>query len=372
MTMTKGVAEVAEGKQSRRTSVPAQRREEPAAPVAGVAPAPERARESITLDELDRGIVELLRRDGRRSSSSVARQLGVAKQTVAKHLDRLLKSDAIRIAARVDPVAFGFPLYCGIGVRVRPGSMARVGEQLAAMDHIAWVGLSSGSYDLLADAFLPDTDAVFEFLHERLASMPDIVETREWLVVRSAKYVYLWDEAANGAGTLRGWTTQPGSLLAPARADDLDCAIIGLLREDGRRPFTDIARRVGVTEVTVASRVDRLVRTGAMRIIAHVNWPVIGFPVDVNLSIKTARGRAEEVGERLQALSSLSFAGYTTGDYDIIAEAFLPDDAGLLAFLSEQVGAIQGVEAIDTCHILHVYKVNYMWEGERISHTALG
>jgi DNA-binding Lrp family transcriptional regulator len=338
-------------------------------------PALVRARERATIkpDELDFSIIELLRRDGRRSSSSVARQLGVAKQTVAKRLDRLLKHDAIRITARVDPVAFGFPIYCGIGVRIKPGSLARVGEQLAAMDHIAWVGSSTGTYDLLADAFLPDTDAVFEFLHERLASMPDIVETREWLVVRSAKYVYLWDgEDEVGSEALRGWTTKPGSRLAPARADDLDRAIIGLLREDGRRPLTDIARRVGVTEVTVASRVDRLLRTGAVQVIAHVNWPAIGFPVDVSLSIKAARGRAEEVGARLRALPSISFAAFTTGDYDIIAEAFLSDDASLFDFLNEQVGAIPGVVATDTCHILHVPKVNYMWEGERISHTALG
>ena len=326
----------------------------------------------IELDELDRQIVELLRRDGRRSSSSVARQLGVAKQTVAKRLDRLLKHDAIRIVARVDPVAFGFPLYCGIGVRVRPGSVDRVGEQLAAMDHIAWVGMSTGSYDLLADAFLPDTDAIFEFLHERLASMQDIVETREWLVLRSAKYVYLRDEEQEaGAEALRGWTTKPGSTLAPARVDDLDRDIIGLLRQDGRRPFTDIARRMRVTEATVASRVDRLLRTGAVQVIAHVNWPVIGFPVDVSLSIKAARGRAEEVGARLRTLPYVNFAGYTTGDYDIIAEAFLPDDASLLDFLNEQLGGIPGVESADTCHILRVSKVNYMWEGERISHTAL-
>ena len=107
-----------------------------------------------------------------------------------------------------------------------------------------------------------------------------------------------------------------------------------------------------------------------MQIIAHVNWPAIGFPVDVSLSIKAARGRVEEVGTRLRELPYVSFAGYTTGDYDIIAEAFLPDDASLLDFLNDHVGGIPGVESTDTCHILRVSKVNYMWEGERISHTA--
>jgi Lrp/AsnC family transcriptional regulator, regulator for asnA, asnC and gidA len=158
---------------------------------------------------------------------------------------------------------------------------------------------------------------------------------------------------------------------APARVDDLDRAVIGLLRQDGRRPFTDIARRVGVTEATVASRVDRLLNAGAMRIIAHANWPVMGYPVNISLSIKAARGRVEEVGGRLETLPYVTFAGYTTGDYDMIAEAFLPDDASLLDFLNVQVGGIPGVESAETWHILRVSKVNYMWEGERISHTAL-
>ncbi len=368
-------------------------------PAARLTPAPSSRAGRLELDELDRHIIELLRRDGRRSSSSVARALGAAKQTVAKRLSRLLKRDAIRITARVDPVAFGFPIQCGIGVRVRPGSIDRVSERLAAMDHVAWVGSSTGSFDILADAFLPDTEAVFEFLHQRLAHMPDIVDTHEWLVLRSAKYVYLWEqepapptgrqaaaaagEAATGgrgaadsdgataAEGLRGWTTRPGSALAPAQVDDLDRAIIGLLRENGRRSLADIARRVHVTEATGASRVDRLLNSGAVRIIAHVNWPVIGFPVNVNVGIKAARGRVEEVGARVETLPYISFAGYTTGDYDIIAEAFLPDDAGLHDFLNVEVGSTPGVESAEAWHILRVYKVNYMWEGERISHTAL-
>ncbi len=341
-------------------------------PAARLAPASGLRPTSGELDELDQHIVELLRRDGRRSSASVARQLGVGKQTVTKRLDRLLKRDAIRITARVDPIAFGFPICCSIGVRVRPGSIGRVSDQLAAMDHVAWVGSSTGSFDVLADAFLPDADAIFEFLHQRLAGMADIVETREWLVLRSAKYVYLWDEGrTDGNEALRGWTTRPGSTLEPARVDGLDRAIIGLLRDDGRRPLTDIARRVGVTEATVASRVERLLRTGAMQIIAHVHWPAIGFPVNVNIGIKAARGRVQEVGARIETLPNISFAGYTTGDFDMIAEAFLPDDASLLDFINAQIGGIPGVESSETWHILHVSKVNYMWEGERISHTAL-
>src|SRR2546427_1212242 len=41
--------------------------------------------------------------------------------------------------------------------------------------------------------------------------------------------------------------------------DDLDRQIIGLLQKDGRRPNTEIAQQLGVTETTVRKRIGRLV-----------------------------------------------------------------------------------------------------------------
>jgi len=354
--------------------------DEPAPQTGAGVRAPEAAA-GLQLDELDRQIVDSLRRDGRRSAASVARSLGVAKQTVAKRLDRLLKRDAIRITARVDPVALGFPLFCSIGVRVKPGAMHRVAEQLAAIDYVAWASCSTGSFDVLADAFLPDTDAMFEFLDQRLARMPDITATREWLVLRSAKYVYLWEDARERPAppslardadheSVRGWTTKPGSARELVRLDDLDRAIVQLLRQDGRRPLADIARRVKVTEATVSSRVERLLRTGAVLVIAHVNWPAIGFPVHVNVGVKVTRGHVLEVGDELAAHPNVSYVGYTTGDFDIIADAFLADSASLLQFLNADLPAIPAVQSTETWHVLSVAKVNYQWEGEKIGRVA--
>ena len=50
--------------------------------------------------------------------------------------------------------------------------------------------------------------------------------------------------------------------------DELDYAIINLLREDGRLPYRAIARELGLTEATVRSRVKRLEESGSMRVVA--------------------------------------------------------------------------------------------------------
>jgi len=320
----------------------------------------------------------------------MAQSIGVGKQSVSHRLDRLLNSGAIVITAFVDPVALGFPLLCNVGVRVRLGTGQAVASELAAMEDVAFVAHSTGAFDLLVEAFLADTGAVFEFLNLKLSQMDGIVDTKAWFVLSSAKYAYMWedtnagvdqqavatdaqDHAPDGAAsrhagekTMRGWTTKPGSALKMIGLDDLDREVIRLLREDGRRSYTDIAKRVDVTKATVANRVERLLETGVLLIVAHVNWPVVGFPVYVTISIKASRGRVVEVGSRLAALTNVDYVGYTTGDFDLAVEAFLPDTASLLRFLNNDIAAIPGVESTETWHILHIEKFNYMWEGEAV------
>jgi len=98
------------------------------------------------LDELDRHIVEVLRRDGRRSITGIAQVVGVTKQTVAKRLDRLL--DSIRASfdreqAFLDDAAHE---VWSIGMRVKPGARGRVAERLAAVEQVAWVAWCTGGF----------------------------------------------------------------------------------------------------------------------------------------------------------------------------------------------------------------------------------
>jgi DNA-binding Lrp family transcriptional regulator len=44
-----------------------------------------------------------------------------------------------------------------------------------------------------------------------------------------------------------------------------DRMLIGLLRENGRMPVTDLARRIGLSRTTIQSRLERLERQGIIR-----------------------------------------------------------------------------------------------------------
>jgi Lrp/AsnC family transcriptional regulator for asnA, asnC and gidA len=48
-----------------------------------------------------------------------------------------------------------------------------------------------------------------------------------------------------------------------AGIDEMDLRILDLLQADGRMPFVKIAEQLGVSDTTVRTRVDRLVRGSA-------------------------------------------------------------------------------------------------------------
>jgi Lrp/AsnC family transcriptional regulator for asnA, asnC and gidA len=148
--------------------------------------------------------------------------------------------------------------------------------------------------------------------------------------------------------------------------DVLDRRIIKLLRDNARRSYADIARAVGVSEPTIRNRVDRLLRTGAILPHTRVNPVVLGFAVDAMVGIRVDRGRAGEVGAQLARMEHVSYVAYTTGGFDLLVEAHLPDNEGLYRFLNEDLPVVEGVNYTETWHILRTEKLNDEWEGENI------
>ena len=59
-------------------------------------------------------------------------------------------------------------------------------------------------------------------------------------------------------------------------------------------------------------------------------------------------------------------SGYTTGSFDILIEAHLPDNEGLYKFLNEELEKIEGIAYTETWHILRTDKTNFEWEGENV------
>lgn len=141
-----------------------------------------------------------------------------------------------------------------------------------------------------------------------------------------------------------------------ARLDATNLAILNELR-DGRRPYSEIARVVGVTENTVRSRVTRLVEQGILEITGTVNPDrVEGLEViyvGVKLETMDLRGKAEELSRVRGVISS----AVVTGRYDVLLTVALAPGLSLLDFYTGAISEVEGISSVETFVVYRGYDV---------------
>jgi Lrp/AsnC family transcriptional regulator for asnA, asnC and gidA len=144
--------------------------------------------------------------------------------------------------------------------------------------------------------------------------------------------------------------------------DTLDQRIIMALEDDGRRPYREIARDLGVAEATVRSRVQRLTQSGWIRITAVGDPLKLGVPVAAITLIRTRAGRSQQAAEALTAVPNVRFVGSSFGSADIIIQTLHPSIDALHEFVSERLPReIPGIESTETFQLARVHKSTWDW-----------
>ena len=144
--------------------------------------------------------------------------------------------------------------------------------------------------------------------------------------------------------------------------DVIDRKLIASLKTDGRMSYTELAKRLGVSEGTARNRLSRLVETGALRIRPVVEPDRIGYRMNVWFGIRCRPGSLREVAAALRELHPVRYVGVCTGAFDIICEAIFLSEEEVLRFLSDEIRAVNGIADVDTSTVLDIAKFGYEWE----------
>jgi Lrp/AsnC family transcriptional regulator for asnA, asnC and gidA len=142
--------------------------------------------------------------------------------------------------------------------------------------------------------------------------------------------------------------------------DEVSKAIIKQLQEDGRRPYATIGKAVGLSEAAVRQRVQRLIETGVMQIVAVTDPTQLGFDRQVMIGINVT-GDIEPVAEALTKIDEVDYLVITAGSFDLMAEAVVTDDEHLLQLINSQIRPIPGVSRTETFLYLKLAKQTYDW-----------
>jgi Lrp/AsnC family transcriptional regulator for asnA, asnC and gidA len=141
--------------------------------------------------------------------------------------------------------------------------------------------------------------------------------------------------------------------------DDVSRQIVEQLQQDGRRSYAAIGKAVGLSEAAVRQRVQRLIESGAMQIVAVTDPMMLGFRRQTMIGVRCG-GDLERVADQLAAMTEIDYVVITAGSFDLLIEVVCEDDDQLLEILG-QVRNIPSVTATETFVYLKLYKQTYSW-----------
>jgi Lrp/AsnC family transcriptional regulator for asnA, asnC and gidA len=147
------------------------------------------------LDKSNRRIIEILQQDGRRSFTSIGRDLGMSEAAVRARVQRMTDAGVLSVVAVTDPLRLGFEVMALIAVQAT--DLTRVADEVSEWAETSYVVIAAGAYDLLVEVVCEDNSDLLRVV-ERLRSVDGVRSTETFMYLSLRKMTYSWGTGANG------------------------------------------------------------------------------------------------------------------------------------------------------------------------------
>ena len=145
------------------------------------------------------------------------------------------------------------------------------------------------------------------------------------------------------------------------KIDEINKKIIRQLR-DGRKSFSEIAKKLSITPNTVRGRVKKLMADGVFDITGVIDPGKMDTHFVAIVGVKLRNMNLVKRGEEFSKLKGVISVGIVTGQFDLIVIVLLNDTFGLLEFLTKEVSKVSDVLSTETFIVYKTYnlKVPYV------------
>ena len=143
------------------------------------------------------------------------------------------------------------------------------------------------------------------------------------------------------------------------RLDATAKRIIELLQEDGRISYAAIAKAVGLSEAAARARVQKLLDSEIMQVVAVTDPTQVGFTRQAMIGVRSD-GDLQAVAEELGRIDEVDYVVTSAGSFDLLVEVVCEDDPHLLDVI-RRVREQEGVLSSETFVYLKLHQQHYDW-----------
>ena len=134
------------------------------------------------------------------------------------------------------------------------------------------------------------------------------------------------------------------------KIDKLDKKILGILSQNARIPFKDVAPECGVSRAAIHQRVQKMIDDGVITGSGyHVNPRSIGYNTCTYVGLTLEKGSMyHQVVSELDQIPEVVESHFTTGRYTMMIKLYARDNSHLMELINGRIQEIKGVTATET------------------------
>jgi len=138
--------------------------------------------------------------------------------------------------------------------------------------------------------------------------------------------------------------------------DEKDLKIIKLLQENSRIPYTELAKRVGISDVAIIKRIKKLEKQGVIRKYTIVIDPrKLGYAFVSIVGINVEPEHLFPVISHLKEKEYIKYLALSSGDHTLMAIIWAKNE-NELAKIYEEISKLPGVTKVCPSIILDIIK----------------
>jgi Lrp/AsnC family transcriptional regulator for asnA, asnC and gidA len=132
--------------------------------------------------------------------------------------------------------------------------------------------------------------------------------------------------------------------------DNTDLRILEILREDAKKPYTEVAKRVFVSQGTVHVRMAKMEEAGIVeRTTLKINHAKLGYDITAFIGIYLEKSALyDSVLAKLKEIPEIINIHYTTGNYSMFLKMHCRDTQHLKEILHGRMQQVEGIERTET------------------------
>jgi Lrp/AsnC family transcriptional regulator for asnA, asnC and gidA len=132
--------------------------------------------------------------------------------------------------------------------------------------------------------------------------------------------------------------------------DNTDLKILEILMQDAKRPYTEVAKKVNVSQGTVHVRMNKMEEAGILeKTTLSINYAKLGYDITAFIGIYLEKSALyDQVLAKLKNIPEITNIHYTTGNYSMFLKIHCRDTNHLKEVLHDKMQQVEGIDRTET------------------------